>query len=149
MNRKELLQQIAENMQGIYRGMGQRYDHSKGSIPHGQKAALFSIALSENINVKQLAEILHVTSGAATQHIEALFTEGFVERLTDPSDRRNVIVTLSPKGKELIKKLKLKRITMMDDLFQEVKDDELQAFCNVMKKVNEKIIKECGEIKHD
>jgi len=123
----------------MYRGMHHKSDFLKEGIPFGQKTALFTIALHDAINVKQLANILHITSGAATQQVEALVQESLVERTTDTSDRRNVIIVLSAKGKSLMKKLEQNRLAMLEDLFSDVTDQELAAYIGVMEKVNNKL----------
>jgi DNA-binding MarR family transcriptional regulator len=139
MNRNQLLQQLMENLQSMYRGMQHKSDFLKEGIPFGQKAALFTITVHGATNVKQLASLLHVTSGAATQHVEALVQEGLVERTTDANDRRNVIIVLSAKGKSLMKKLEQNRLTMLEALFSDITDQELTAYVNVMEKVNHKL----------
>ncbi len=139
MDRKSLLQQLIENLQNIYREMQHTSDYQKYGIPFGQKAALFTVAIHRSINVKQLAAILHVTSGAATQHVDALVKERLVARSTDAHDRRTVTIVLSGKGKRLIKKLEQNRMATVKTLFADVTDDELMAYNRIMEKVNQHI----------
>jgi DNA-binding MarR family transcriptional regulator len=42
-----------------------------------------------------------VTSGTMTNRIDRLTKKNFVERLPDPSDRRGVLVRLTPQGREI------------------------------------------------
>lgn len=44
----------------------------------------------------------HVTSGTMTNRVDRLVGRGFVERYPDPSDRRGVIVRLTPEGKQTV-----------------------------------------------
>ena len=48
-----------------------------------------------------LAKRMELTTGAMTNRLDGLETEGLVRRLPDPDDRRGVIVELTPKGREL------------------------------------------------
>ncbi len=140
MERDKLLEQIAENFVSVFRSMADRTEHHPlGKLPYGQKAALFWIARNKKSNVKQLASCLQITSGAVTQHVEALFTEGYVERLTDPEDRRNVVIVLTPKGETLIQKLLELRHTKMTELFKDTSHEELQTFNAVLEKINNKL----------
>lgn len=50
----------------------------------------------------ELADAVDLTSGAMTNRIDGLESEGWVERLPDPNDRRRVLVCLTPKGLELV-----------------------------------------------
>ena len=43
-----------------------------------------------------------VTSGTMTNRVDRLATRGLVERHPDPSDRRGVLVRLTPEGKEAV-----------------------------------------------
>lgn len=43
-----------------------------------------------------------VTSGTMTNRVDRLATRGFVERSPDPSDRRGVLVRLTPSGKQAV-----------------------------------------------
>ncbi len=144
MNRKELLRQLMENYQSMYRGILHKSSSQKDDIPFGQKAALFTIAIHKTTNIKQLAHNLHLTSGAATQHVEALVKEGLAERIPDLKDRRNVVILLSAKGKVLIKKLERRRMTIFEELFNDITDQELAAYNRVMEKVSHKIEQQEG-----
>lgn len=43
-----------------------------------------------------------VTSGTMTNRVDRLVTRGFAERRPSPSDRRGVLVRLTPKGREVV-----------------------------------------------
>jgi DNA-binding MarR family transcriptional regulator len=50
-------------------------------------------------------ELLHsllITPGAISKQVDRLVTLGFVERQADPNSRRNVLICLSPRGREAI-----------------------------------------------
>jgi DNA-binding MarR family transcriptional regulator len=51
-----------------------------------------------------LAAIMGVTAGNITQIINAIEERGLIERTIDPSDRRKVMITLTPVGKEAVKR---------------------------------------------
>ena len=140
MDRREtLFLELFKHVQGLQKGLLQRSTASISPIPFGQKAALFGIALHKTLNCKQLALLLHVTPGAATQHIEALVQAGLVLRDPDPQTRRSVIVRLSDKGEQLIKKLERDRLARMQDLCTDIDDRELETFVHVMQKMNHKL----------
>src|SRR5512136_1380967 len=53
--------------------------------------------------VSDMAMMAEVSNAAASQLVERLVQQGLVERREDPQDRRYKLVTLSTKGKELIR----------------------------------------------
>lgn len=52
----------------------------------------------------RLADSAMLTSGAMTNRIDHLESEGLVRRLNDPDDRRRVLVQLTKKGLKLVEK---------------------------------------------
>ena len=57
------------------------------------------------ITIKEIAEKLHITSGAVSQIVDKVVHEGLVERIADANDRRSVKVTLSVQGRALHERL--------------------------------------------
>jgi DNA-binding MarR family transcriptional regulator len=53
----------------------------------------------EGITIGQLVRELRVTKQAAGQLVDTLVLRGYLERETDPEDRRKLIVTLTPRGR--------------------------------------------------
>ena len=59
-------------------------------VPH--LAAMAHIPRGEGIRMSELADLMQVTRGAATQIVNYLEQHGYLERVRDPSDGRGVIV---------------------------------------------------------
>lgn len=55
----------------------------------------------ESINVKHLGEKLYLDSGTLTPLLKKLESHEYIERVRDKLDERNVIITLTNKGKML------------------------------------------------
>ena len=63
-------------------------------VPH--LAALAHIPRGDGIRMSELAELIQVTKGAATQTVAHLERHGYLERVPDPADGRGVIVRPTP-----------------------------------------------------
>ncbi|MBP6041777.1 MarR family transcriptional regulator, partial [Candidatus Saccharibacteria bacterium] len=113
----------------------------KDPLPAGQKTALFIIAQKEAINIKQLAELLKITSGAATQQVEGLVTRALVQRVTNPDDRRGVSLSLSKKGIQLHSRMTKNRQKFVEKIFSSLDDRELTDFKNAMLKISKSLEK--------
>ena len=59
---------------------------------------------TEEINVKSLGERLYLDSGTLTPLLKKLEAKGYIVRNRSKTDERNLLVTLTDKGRELKKK---------------------------------------------
>ena len=55
----------------------------------------------ENINVKKLGDILFLDSGTLTPVLKKLESKGYISRIRDKDDERNLIISITENGKEL------------------------------------------------
>jgi DNA-binding MarR family transcriptional regulator len=53
------------------------------------------------LSPSRLSEGLHLSSGAMTNRLDRLETQGLIRRLADPSDRRGILIELTDKGDEI------------------------------------------------
>ena len=65
-------------------------------------ATLRRRATGEPIKIRDLQLSLMLSSGGTTKRLDRLESAGLIERLPDPNDRRGTLITLSPRGLELI-----------------------------------------------
>ena len=68
----------------------------------------------EKVNVKHLGELLYLDSGTLTPLLKKLESHEYIERVRDKFDERNVIITLTQKGKDLKEKAKYVPDNMCD-----------------------------------
>jgi DNA-binding MarR family transcriptional regulator len=141
LNRDTQLQEIIENFHVLHRSVFRYRSDIKDPLPVGQKTALFIIAQKEAINIKQLAELLKITSGAATQQVEGLVTRALVQRVTNPDDRRGVSLSLSKKGIQLHSRMTKNRQKFVEKIFSSLDDRELTDFKNAMLKISKSLEK--------
>lgn len=69
--------------------------------PH-QARALRVVGRLEPVRMADLAERLHVAPRSATDVVEFLVADGWVERTSDPSDGRSRVVRLTGPGRALL-----------------------------------------------
>jgi DNA-binding MarR family transcriptional regulator len=93
------------------------------------------IGHAKKTSIKDLSEMLGMSSSAVTQFVDSLVQSGYVTRQEDPKDRRSTQIGLSPKGKKHIAATKEKRITEMESLFDAITDSELEEYARLQKKI--------------
>lgn len=104
-------------------------------LPLAQRVMLFTISIHGPTNVKHLSQVLHITSGAVTQTVDALVQAGWIDKTVDSKDRRGVVINLSDNGVELMQMLQRDSMKMMNDLFDEVTDEELKQLVTIYEKI--------------
>jgi len=57
----------------------------------------------DNVKISDLKKYLSISKGAISQNLASLEKKGYIKRTIDESNRRNVIVTLTAKGREIMK----------------------------------------------
>ncbi|SDY74703.1 MarR family winged helix-turn-helix transcriptional regulator [Tindallia californiensis] len=65
---------------------------------------LYELELQPNISLKDLARNVMVSSSSLSIMINSLVEQELVERVTDPKDRRKVLLKLSRRGEEVLNK---------------------------------------------
>lgn len=89
-------------------------------------------------SMSEIAGLLGVTSGTPTVTIDRLITKGYVERIRDEVDRRQVFVKLSGKGLEVLQAvINLKR-KVGQELFGILTQEEVQVMIKALSKINKK-----------
>jgi DNA-binding MarR family transcriptional regulator len=64
-----------------------------------QRLALFELNASESLRLNELAERIVTSPPTASRAVDALVSHGFVERVTDPRDRRAVQIRVTDYGR--------------------------------------------------
>lgn len=81
-----------------------------------------------------LYDLLMLSSGAMTNRIDRLEQDGTVMRLRDSSDRRSVIVQLTPQGIQLIDTVMPTLFEREQALLTQFKVAEVQSFITLLRK---------------
>ena len=79
-----------------------RQQRSDASVPIGQLAALGTVFRYGPVTAGELAEREHVQPPSMTKIIAALEDRGLVQRAVGPSDRRQVLVSSTQAGRDLV-----------------------------------------------
>jgi DNA-binding MarR family transcriptional regulator len=149
--RNELLIELSETMRQFVKNLklqNGKEDQSEIQALFGEtvtpalKQVLMVIGSEPTSNIKQLAKMLQITSGAVTQQVAALEKLGALERTMSDQDRREVLITVTPKGFKIYRQLREHMLKMLDSAFSTLTDDELDQFVQLMTKANTKQVKE-------
>lgn len=86
----------------------------------------------EKVGVNQVAEHLHFSGAFITIEINKLVANGLVEKETDPEDRRRVVLTITPKARDLLNELAPVQRPVNDMLFRGLSAADFDRFRKLM-----------------
>jgi DNA-binding MarR family transcriptional regulator len=86
------------------------------AVPPTQLRVLTIIASAEHTNMNRLAEALDVVPSSASRLCDRLEATGLLRRETDPRDRREVRLTLTPAAVRLLDDLRERRRAVLGEV---------------------------------
>ena len=130
--RLHVLNKLAE------RGIGERYQEKLGvSVPEARVIA--SVGSFGPFSIMDLARHANLDKSQASRAAEALIKQGLVQREASEEDGRVVLISLTPAGRELYRKVMPVARKWNADLFDCLDDDEKAAFGAALDKIIESV----------
>ncbi len=87
------------------------------------------------LTLKQAAELVVISLPAASRTIDDLVRRGFVERHEDEDDRRMKRVSVTDRGRHVIRKLNAARLSGLEQFAQTLTDSERQALAGALEEL--------------
>lgn len=138
MKREKILADVFDGMGVMRRFFAMKHTPEqlqKGMPTRAQLAVMMSLAQTTETSVKNIAQTLCMTSSAATQTIDGLVSEKLLTRKADRTDRRKIVVSLTPRGKLVLAKAKVAHKGMMTTMFASLSTEELLQLKNIQEKI--------------
>ena len=98
---------------------------SEGDITPSQRVVLASIVHHGELTVSQIAELEHVKPPSASKIVSGLEQHGFVERRTDPTDRRCTNITATQAGVDFLEAARAAGRTWLTERLGELDDADV------------------------
>lgn len=111
----------------------------QSGLTHAQWIALWVIRDNEGVGIKKIAEVLGVSSSAATQMVDDLESHNFVTRKTSETDKRVLIISLTEKAEQQFEEMHRERIRTFSTLFDALSEDEFNQYVSLNKKIISRI----------
>ena len=99
----------------------------ENGLSMSQMAALFKIKRTGVCSVADVGEDLQVSSAAASQMLDRLVLQGFIERIENPDDRRGKRLSLTQKGQDMLQKSIYARQLWIEELYNSLSPEEMRA----------------------
>jgi DNA-binding MarR family transcriptional regulator len=88
-------------------------------------AALGTIERHGPLTPSELADAERIKRPTATRIAAALDADGLITRATDPSDRRISLLTISPRGRDLLRRLRKRKTAYLSRRLRELDPDDV------------------------
>jgi DNA-binding MarR family transcriptional regulator len=96
------------------------------SMTMGQWRSLLALQVCGTTSLSGLAKRLGVGAPTASVVVDQLVQLGYVDRTTDPADRRRIMLTVAPAGEELLVDLRHGRAHILEMWLDGLTDNQLK-----------------------
>lgn len=107
----------------------------KVGITRVQWIALYYLGKHDDINQKELGELMDIKESSVARLVDRMEKEGYIFREKDINDRRITKLLLTDKGKEYRKKLLPEGEKMAQVFAEGISDEEIVIFLKVIDKM--------------
>uniref|UniRef100_A0A7C4AI47 MarR family transcriptional regulator n=1 Tax=Fundidesulfovibrio putealis TaxID=270496 RepID=A0A7C4AI47_9BACT len=91
----------------------------------------------DSLRMKELAAKMGVTTGTLTVTVDRLEKRGLVERVPHETDRRSVLVTLTPAGRELCREHHALHLRLTGELAAALSEAEVESLVVILHKLSQ------------
>ncbi len=147
---RELIE-FAQEVNRIVPNIWREITHRQLNHPAWGKMSLPQMLLLEVLYhhrqciMRELAEILSVSTPAVTGLVDRMVKGGYVRRVRDKKDRRVINIELTPKGAKAAQGVSTTRQKMIQDLFGKLSASERETYLKILRKVFAGIEKRLGK----
>jgi DNA-binding MarR family transcriptional regulator len=128
----ELVVGVARTLRRRFMGTLAPWDLS----PH-QARALRVVCARDGVRLSELAEALRIAPRSATEVADGLQERGLVARSADPADRRAVVLTPTPAGRQVQQEVDAARGADASELFTRLSADERTELARMLRRLTD------------
>ena len=105
-------------------------------VPGLQREMILGILKKERITKQQdIADVLHVSKSTLSAMVDSLAEDGYVERTSDPADRRAIVLVLTQAGEKRAEEVIEERISAMEFMFRNLTDKDKEELIRLLDKM--------------
>lgn len=116
---------------------------------HGIKTGFWyylrALWIQEGVSQRRLSEVTNVTEGTTVSLLNDMTSRGLIKRQRDTVDRRQVFVSLTPKGKALEEQLLPQGLELLKIALRGISKEEIEICSSVLNRVAENLETEFRE----
>jgi DNA-binding MarR family transcriptional regulator len=109
------------------------------AIPRSQVYLLRLLDRRGALSMSELANSLGITMSGCTAQVDRVVEAGWVERRRDPTDRRVVLVDVSPAGEQMLTQIRETRARILARYLTHLDADEIVTLTNLLERTAQTI----------
>jgi DNA-binding MarR family transcriptional regulator len=109
--------------------------HGLGAASFGVLVTLARIEDEGGVSQRRLMDELGLTSGTISVRMDRLVAQGLVERRPDPDSKRNTLITLTERGRELFERVVPAHLANERRLLAALDEDERELLAGLLRKL--------------
>jgi DNA-binding MarR family transcriptional regulator len=118
-------------------------------ISMAQVKVLHAVAASESLHASELAQLVGTTPSTISGLVDRLVDHGLLTRLDDPADRRQVRISTTPAGLELLDRFRELNRFVLDSLLDRVPVEQLDVITHAFEILDRAAIKMADDFDPD
>ena len=138
LTRKDVSLAVARLTPNILRGIQLDFFVKRG-VTQTQFLVLTAVRAYARCTMSALAQALHVSMPTISGIVDRLVRAGYLHRVPQPEDRRQVAVELTAKGQRFFQAFEGVIRRRWEEVLLTLDSDELQAFYDVITKLRERL----------
>jgi DNA-binding MarR family transcriptional regulator len=138
VSRQDLSFAIAQLMPRIIQGIQLEF-LVKRSVTQTQFVVLVAVHSTGRCPMSLLAKNMHVSLPTMSGIIDRLVKAGYIRRLEDPQDRRQVVIELAAKGKQMIEQFQSVVASRWQEVLLALEPSEIDSFYQVVSKLKDSL----------
>jgi DNA-binding MarR family transcriptional regulator len=99
--------------------------HASFELPHAQARLVALVDELGPARVSVLAQADHTSQPAMTTALQRLEADGLVHRVADPADARASLLSLTPRGRATLERVRAARLAVLAPALDALDDDEI------------------------
>ena len=145
-NKINLSHAIAQLLPNIIQGVHIGF-LAEMNLTHTQFFVLIAIHSQKHPTMRVLSENMQVSMPTMSGIVERLVKGGYAKRVNHPSDRRQVMVELTPKGERVIAKFQQAAGKRWQQVLAALNSNEVEFFQKIINKLKDSLQKRLGSEK--
>lgn len=138
--KNELVRSIFQFKRLTYTGFGMDIDKNKTNINMSEFILMNGIAENaidsqNNVDMTDIRGYLAVSKAAISQMLGSLEKKGYINRDVDQNNRRNIIVTLTPEGREVLESQYEDFTSRLDDIMSCLGEEDVRQIITMINRL--------------